>query len=529
MSESHQVDQFGDDELLALERAAEQQMVAMPEPDSLNEHARLYTWIDDLAAPIRGAITGFESTPELLDYEGLTEIGRGGMGVVYSGRHKGTQRLDAIKIIRPDRLLSEASGQGAELRQRFERESRLAARVAHEHIVPVYQVGENETGPWYSMQLVDGPSLHELCIERPLPAERAVCYVERIARALDTVHRHGVLHGDIKPHNILIEDDSDRPMLTDFGLGDLIIGESGRAQESVAGTLSYMAPEIAQAALSNSTDGVAAARSVSSDVYSLGVTLWFALTGQSPCSEVESPRNRLQEIAAGRTALDQMDTLSVPIELARICIKCQAVDPDDRYRSAGELADALRDWQSHLSWNQHFPRLRILLWSVLAPLLALSGGAVWWLRNIGASESWLWFAALIGYAPVFYTIVASQQSGHESDRARRELWSHWTGHAVGSIGCLIALRIALHPDRLRALELFYPCWAAISAVTFFAKSGNFWAGYRRVGFLWTGLAPVLAFASDISPVLFGVCAAATCVAIALGDSAFQKDARSGQE
>lgn len=529
MTETRQSGQLGDDDLLALERAAEQQTVVTSESDEFSEHARLYSWIDNLAAPIRTAITGLESTPELPEYDDLKEIGRGGMGVVYSGRHKGTQRLDAVKIIRPDRLIAGTSDLDTELRQRFERESRLAARVAHEHIVPVYQVGECEDGPWYSMQLVDGPSLYELCSERPLSTEHAVRYVERIARALDTVHRHGVLHSDIKPHNILIENDSDRPLLTDFGLGDLIIGESRHAQESAAGTLSYMAPEIAQAALANSSDGVAAARSVSSDVYSLGVTLWFALTGHSPCSTVDDPRNKLQEIAAGRTKLGRMDALTVPVELARICIKCQAIDPTDRYRSAGDLADALRDWQSRPSWNQHFPRLRVILWSVLAPLLALSGGAVWWLRSIDASEPLLWLAALIGYAPLFYTIVASQQSGHESDRARRELWSLWTGHAAGSIGCLIALRLACHPDHLRALELFYPCWAAISAVTFLAKSGNFWAGYRQVGLLWVILTPLLALAPVLNPLLFGISAAATCVTIALGDSAFRSNTRPSKE
>ena len=515
--------QTGDDELAALERAAESRCTSLddsPEQAGLSEHARLYSAIDDLAAPIRAAITGSDAAPQLPEYEELTEIGRGGMGVVYSGRHKGTQRLDAVKVIRPDRLM--ASGMDGELRSRFERESHLAARVAHEHIVPVYQVGDSDGCPWYSMQLVDGPSLQELCKGNPLPSELAVRYIERIARALDTVHRHGVLHGDVKPHNILIERESDRPMLTDFGLGDLLIDESRSSNESAAGTLAYMAPEIAQAALDGSSGSVAAVRSVASDVYSLGVTLWFALTGQSPLAESAAPQKKLADIATGRTAFDCSNESGVPAELARICIRCQAVNPEERYRSAGDLADALRDWLNRPSWNQHFPRMRILLWSVLAPLLALSGVAVWCLKTIDASEAWIWLATLIGYVPLFSTIVASQNSAPETDRARRELWSHWIGHAVGTVASLIALRIACHPDPLRTLELAYPCWAAISAVTFFAKSGNFWAAYRQIGIAWSVLAVVLACLPVISPVVFGLSAAVTCITIALGDPAFSR-------
>jgi serine/threonine protein kinase len=167
---------------------------------------------------LRMAIESLDSPPVLADYEQLVEIARGGMGVVYRGLHKKTQRYDAIKVMRPDRLVGTAHDTLSLLRLQFLRESQLAARVAHEHIVPVYQVGETDDRPWFSMQLVDGRSLHEIARDKALAPERIVCYVERIARAVDVVHRHGILHGDIKPQNILIESHSDRPMISDFGL-----------------------------------------------------------------------------------------------------------------------------------------------------------------------------------------------------------------------------------------------------------------------------------------------------------------------
>ena len=511
-----------DDELAILEREAEQTMVALGAASDAGEHARLYSFIDGLASPIRIAIMGSDLPPVLPDYTDLEEIGRGGMGVVYSGRHKDTQRTDAIKVIRPDRLVAGPPEHRVHLRNRFERESQLAARIAHEHIVPVYQVGESDGCPWYSMQLVNGQSLHELCEGNVLPFERTAMYVERIARALDTVHRHGILHGDIKPHNILIERDSDRPMLTDFGLGDVIVRDASSAPEPIAGTLNYMAPEVAHAALNEPDGDISAQRTVASDIYSLGVTLWFALTGQSPVSHSRTLKEALEEVATGRIQSDPMSALKVPIELTRICIKCQAINPEDRFNSVGELADALQTWRNRPAWNQYFPRLRVLLWSVLAPLLALSGVLVWWLIRVGAAEPWIWVAALGGYAPLFYTIFASQHPGREADRARRELWSNWIGHAVGSIACLGALRIVCHPNDEQTFKLFYPAWAAICAVTFYSKSGNFWSSYRWIGIAWAIAALVLAMTPAVSPVLFGFCAALTCVVIARGDMSFDE-------
>ena len=175
----------------------------------------------------------------LPDYESLTEIGRGGMGIVYSLSHKKTQRQDAIKVIRRDRLAGMSSDTVKLMQLQFQQESKLAARVAHEHIVPIYQVGEID-GPALVFDATGrGSKLTELAQGNgKIAPERAFEYLEAIARAIDAVHRHGIIHGDIKPHNILVERETERPMISDFGLADFdskifeVTRDTGRCRDT---------------------------------------------------------------------------------------------------------------------------------------------------------------------------------------------------------------------------------------------------------------------------------------------------------
>lgn len=406
------------------------------------------------------------------------------------------------------------------MRLRFQQETKLAARVAHEHIVPVYQVGESDDCSWYSMQLVDGASLHELTRDSPTTPERVVKYIEQIARAVDTVHRHGILHGDIKPHNILIERETDRPLISDFGLADFDSPLSKEALAGIAGTPAYMAPELAVAAIrQESSEEVAASRSVASDVYSLGATLWASVTGCSPCYENRTPKQQLHDVASRNLRFAKEFQGDLPPEILRIILKCVAEDPIARYDSAGALADDLSTWLERPQWNRHFPALRNLLWMVVAPVLLASGTAVWWLSSADAPEIWTWLVIFGGYVPLFATFSASQRQSRTAQQARRELWSIWSGHLASTFACMVSLRILCHPDFARTITLFYPCWAAISSLAFFAKSGNFWKTYRWIGAFWS-LAAVLLTRMPCQPVVFGIFAAATCFSIAKGDRSF---------
>ena len=488
--------------------------------EAVAEHYRLYNMIEHLAAPVRLALAADDSPPQLPEYEGLEEIGRGGMGVVYRGLHRKLKRLDAIKVIRPDRLADISPESVRQMQYRFERELRLAAYVAHENIVPVYQVGEVDGRPWFSMQFVEGVSLQELRGNASVAPEQVAVVMEKIARAVNIVHRHGVLHGDIKPHNILIERETNRPLITDFGLaefdlcfelqGDEIQEDS--ASDNIAGTPAYMAPELLHAAMQQASPQEAAlVRSVSSDIYSLGATLWATLTGRSPL-----------EFRDAQVAVVSRST-KLPPELLKICRKSMSENPALRQQSAQEFADELAQWLNRPRWNQYFPGLRNLLWMIVAPWLLISNVIVWTLLHEQAAEFWIWSIIFTGYAPLFVVFFMSQRIHLASDSARRELWSIWIGHAVGAVACMISLRILLAHDLSRMIPAFYCAWAAITSVVLFAKSGNFWTGYRWIGIAWSSIAVSMALMPAISPILFGCAAAMTCIVIARGDNAFAAD------
>jgi eukaryotic-like serine/threonine-protein kinase len=514
-----------DDELAELERVMESgQASRLLSNTSIRnqEYSDTYQWIDLLIAPIRSAISLVDEPPSLPDYDSLTEIGRGGMGVVYRALHKKTQREDAIKVIRRDRLAGTSSDMVRLMQLQFQQESKLAARVAHEHIVPIYQVGEIADQPWFSMQLVDGESLRVLAQGTGIAPERAVRYVEAITRAIDAVHRHGIIHGDIKPHNILIERETDRPMITDFGLADLDARYSTDVSRGTVGTPAYMAPELAREALHGQTpDEAAAIRSVATDIYSLGATLWSALTGSSPCSDQRMVHQHLMKVGEGKADFTRGANGKIPPSLSPVILKRLAAEPSDRYSTASDLANALASWLEHPQWHRHFPRLRNLLWMVVAPALLMSGIVIWGLMKIDAPEPWVWLAIFSGYVPLFGTFFASHQMDPTAARARRELWSIWIGHLVSTFFCLLVIRILCHPDFEKTIQFAYPCWACISSLAFFAKSGNFWSAYRWIGSFWALAAVLLTF--TLSPsIVYGVFAALTCVVIAFSDPSFLK-------
>lgn len=499
---------------LALERG-EIPLVPGVDPAEAATHAGRYSLIESLTSPLRAAIRECH-VPSLDEYSDLEEIGRGGMGVVYRGLHRQTGRVDAIKVIRRDRLMSGIGGNSRDSSHRLRREAQLAARVAHEYIVPVYQVGECQHQTWYSMQLVDGKNLNELTRESRPTSDEAATVMTQISRAIDCVHRHGILHGDIKPHNILIEQQSGRPLITDFGLAEIIGAEE--ISNGVAGTPAYMAPELANAAIQQkSPEEIAGIRSVSTDIYSLGATLGFLLTGRPPYREGQTAREQLEMAASGRSVFNEETTREIPRVLMEICRRCLSPNPADRYTTAGQLADELNGWLNRPRWNRYFPGFRSLLLWVVAPSLAISGVVLWWLLRTGVAEPWIWTVVFLGYVPLFLTFQLSQRSTRSADPAIRELWSVWIGHLVGTLACLISLRTLCEADMARTMTLFMPMWGALTSVVFFAKSGNFWRVYRWIGGLWALNAVAMSFLPELSPVMFGFAATVTCFAIALGD------------
>jgi len=185
---------------------------------------------------------------EFGDYELLQEIGRGGQGVVYRARQKSLNRIVALKVIALGHWATEPHV------KRFRREAEAAARLNHPGIVPIYEVGERDGACYFSMGLVEGGQLDAIlesasrtdssCGERePMPTRSAVELIVKLARTVQYAHEHNILHRDIKPGNILL-DQKGEPHLTDFGLARLVEAESTvTGTLEVLGTPSYMAPE----------------------------------------------------------------------------------------------------------------------------------------------------------------------------------------------------------------------------------------------------------------------------------------------
>ena len=237
-------------------------------------------------------------------------IARGGMGVVYRATHLGLERPVALKVIA--RELADREG----FRQRFLRESRLAARLDHPAVVPVFDSREVDGELIVAMRLVEGGDLRKL-INRagPLPPARAIALLGQVAEALDAAHAAGIVHRDVKPHNVLVE--GDRAYLSDFGLAKAL-GESGAQQSgaSVVGTAEYMSPE----------QWRGGSVGPEADIYSLGCVLYEALTGIVPFARKEADSEP-----------------EMPEGLDAVIERAVAKDPADRYPSARALINAARE------------------------------------------------------------------------------------------------------------------------------------------------------------------------------------------
>ena len=246
------------------------------------------------------------------------------MGIVYRARDIALDRTVAIKQLPP------TFAADPELRSRFLQEARTAAGLSHPHIVPVHAVEEQGAIVCFVMAYVPGMTLGQrVRAEGPMPAEAVTRLVREVAWALAYAHQRGVVHRDIKPENILLERGSGRALVSDFGIAQLATVTS-RPSGVLRGTTRYMSPE--QAA-GGALDG-------RSDLYSLGVTAWFALTGRLPF-EGDNVAALIVRQAAAPAPPVALARTGVPRPLATAIDRCLAREPSDRFASGEALAEAL--------------------------------------------------------------------------------------------------------------------------------------------------------------------------------------------
>ena len=261
------------------------------------------------------------------DYELIDELGRGGMGIVYKARQTSLGRLVALKMV-----LRGVWASAADM-ARFRAEAEAAARLNHPHVVPVYEVGEQDGHPYFSMKYVAGTTLSVRLAEGPMPPRETAELLVPVCDAIEYAHQNGLLHRDLKPSNILLDEEG-RPHVSDFGLAKRVeAGESWTRTGAIIGTPSYMAPE--QAAGNRGQLGPP------SDVYSLGAVLYQMLTGRPPFQAATAVDTVLlvleQEPLPPRLLNPRADR-----DLEMIALKCLQKPPALRYQSAKALADDLR-------------------------------------------------------------------------------------------------------------------------------------------------------------------------------------------
>ena len=289
------------------------------------------------------------------------EIGRGGMAIVYLAYHQWLDRPVALKVLRPE------FQQDQELVARFLVEARSAARLEHPNIVAVYDAGVVDGVHYLAMEYVEGETLADVLarINGPLPIDFVISVTTQVASALDYAHRRGVVHRDVKPSNILVQE-SGKVLLTDFGIAHAVGLRSPEQKAAVLGTPEYMSPE---QSMGRSVDG-------RSDVYSLGIVVFHMITGRPPFYG-EHHRDILYAHVHQPVPDPRSLNPHLPSDIARVMDRATAKNPDERYPTAGALAQALRrvlitPQAEPLVVDQRAPLWMYVLLGVLLGLLALS-------------------------------------------------------------------------------------------------------------------------------------------------------------
>ena len=459
-------------------------------------------------------VLGNDQTPEAIptrmgDYELVEQIGRGGMGLVFKAKQLSLGRLVAVKMIQRERLASEHE------RQRFLAEAQATARLDHPGIVPVYEVGEFDGHPFFSMQLITGQTLSERLADGPLPQREAARLMAYVARAIHHAHEQGILHRDIKPSNIIIGADG-RPLVTDFGLAKIIdAGNSLTNTGSILGTPSYMSPE--QAAGRGASTGPAA------DIYSLGTVLYHALTGRPPFI-ASSPIEMALKIIEHDPPLLRLLEPSIDRDLEMIVIRCLQKPPDLRYPSAAALADDLESFardepvmarggtfydvvgrwfrETHhasvlenwgLLWMWH--SVVLLVACVLTQALAWNGVKNrWWYAA-------LWTFGLGAWAAVFWAMRRQVGPVTFVERQIAHVW----GASLVAIAMLWPLEWWLKLDPLT----LSPLLGVVTGMVFMIKAGILTGAFYVQAACLFMTAVAMAVCPEYAHLIFGV-VAATC-------------------
>ena len=446
------------------------------------------------------------------EYELFEELGRGGMGVVSRAREIARGRIVALK-----RLLRGPESAPQDL-ERFRIEALAAARLAHPHIVPVFQVGECDGQPYFTMQYIEGTTLARKLADGPLPAQHAARLLVPVCRAIHYAHDCGVLHRDLKPSNILIDREGN-PYVSDFGLAKRIdIDPTLTPSGAFLGTPSYMPPEQAGSSNAGRRDPLGPR----ADVYSLGAILYHMLTGRPPfqaATPIETMLLALEHDPVAPRALNPQ----VNPDLEMIALKCLQKPQALRYASAAALADDLESYERGdpvsarstslralaarlMGETHHAPVLENwgLLWIFHSIALLVFFGATNWLYLSGVEARWpyilIFTVGLCGWAAFFWAL---RRRGGPIRFVERQLAHVW-GAGIVSINLIFLVEWLLD---LPVLKLA-PMIAVTNGMLFMIKAGILSGDYYpQAAVTFLAVFPMAMF-PRFAPLIFGVVASA---------------------
>lgn len=454
-------------------------------------------------------VPGVSPLPATLgDYQLVAEIGRGGMGVVYKAVQKSLGRTVAIKM-----LLRRDLATAADI-QRFRSEAEAAAQLDHPGIVSVYEVGEWDGHPFYSMRYVEGTTLARRLANGPLPARESAQLLAVVAEAVEVAHARGVLHRDLKPSNILI-DRAGRPHVSDFGLAkrieaDMSVTHTG----AIVGTPCYMAPE--QAAGSRGDVGT------TSDVWSLGAILYQTLTGRPPF-QAANPMDTLLAVLETDPPMPRLVNTSVDRDLEMIALKTLQKPQELRYASAAALAKDLRcflagepiaarrgglaDITARLFRETHHAVVLEnwgLLWmwhSVVVLTLCVITDILAWQQVV---SRWpymvLWAGGLALSAPIFWAI---RNRAGPVTAVERQIAHVWGGAMITSVMLFWVEDLLGMP-----VLTLSPVLALLAGLAFFVKAGILSGAFYVQAAALFATSLVMCVTGDVQHILFGAVSAA---------------------
>ncbi len=321
-----------------LEQHIAGESVAVPESltevfeQALAGDAALRDFLDGTVIAGQNTLGHQRNPPKLpVDYQIERELGHGGMGVVYLARQQSLNRDVAIKVLRPSHQTFR------NLVDRFLQEAQHLARLRHPHIVAIYEIGEADGEPYFTMDYVDGEPLTQRLSHGPLAPTQSVELFKQIASAVQHAHKHGIVHRDLKPANILLNQQGEA-YVTDFGLARQMQRDSALTQTGeVLGTPQYMAPEQAR--------GETALVGEATDIHALGLLLYEMLTGR-PAFQARSPADVLVKLLHHEPDPPRRLDHRIPRDLETICLKCLQKQPAARYANVGAMLEDIRRYEA---------------------------------------------------------------------------------------------------------------------------------------------------------------------------------------